>query len=76
MTETARLIWGGENAEKAKEALTTLQEMYQNGSLTRDFITMDSNSIFEEAGAGRCGIWFAPMWGGHGSHVQCNEEHS
>lgn len=25
---------------------------------------MDYNSIFEEAGAGRCGIWFAPMWGG------------
>ena len=59
-----KVVWGGENAEKAKEAMTTLQEMYQNGSITRDFITMDSNSIFEEAGAGRCGIWFAPMWGG------------
>ena len=41
-----KVVWGGENAEKAKEALTTLQEMYQNGSITRDFITMDSNSIF------------------------------
>ena len=49
------VVWGGENSEKAKEALTTLQEMYQNGSITRDFITMDSNSIFEEAGGA---AWF------------------
>ena len=61
--ENGNVVWGGDNAEKAKEALTVLQEMYQDGSLTRDFITMDSNSIFEEAGGGRCGIWFAPMWG-------------
>lgn len=55
--------WGGSNKEGMKKALTMLQEMYQEGSITKDFITMDSDSIFEEAGAGRCGIWFAPMWG-------------
>lgn len=55
--------WGGAKKEEMKKALAMLQEMYQDGSITKDFITMDSNSIFEEAGAGRCGIWFAPMWG-------------
>ena len=58
-----KVTWGGTNAEGMKAALTLLQEMYQDGSLVRDFITMDGNSIFEETGSGRCGIWFLPMWG-------------
>lgn len=61
--EDGRVTWGGTNTEGMKAGLALLQEMYQDGSLAKDFITMDSNSIFEETGAGRCGIWFAPMWG-------------
>lgn len=57
------VVWGGSLTEEMKNGLTFLQEMYEDGSVTADFITMDSNSIFEEAGAGRCGIFFAPMWG-------------
>lgn len=61
--ENGAITWGGTNTEGMKAGLSLLQEMYQEGTLAKDFITMDSNSIFEEAGAGRCGIWFAPMWG-------------
>jgi len=57
------VVWGGSLSDEMKAGLTILQEMYTEGSIARDFITMDSNSIFEEAGAGRCGIFFAPMWG-------------
>lgn len=56
------IVWGGSLREEMKAALTFLQEMYADGSITRDFITMDGNSIFEEGGAGRCGIFFGPMW--------------
>lgn len=62
--ENGEIVWGGANAEGMKEALTLLQEMYAEGTLARDFVTMDYQSVFEEAGAGRCGIWFAPNWGG------------
>lgn len=56
------VVWGGSLSEAMKNGLTLLQDMYKDGSITADFITMDSNSIFEEGGAGRCGIFFGPMW--------------
>jgi len=62
--EPGKVTWGGTNADGMKAALKLLQEMYADGSLAKDFITMDGNSLFEETGAGRCGIWFGPMWGG------------
>lgn len=62
--ENGEISWGGANTEGMKAALQFLQDLYQDGSLARDFITMDYNSIFEEAGAGRCGIWFGPSWAG------------
>ncbi len=62
--ESGKVTWGGTNAEGMKAGLQLLQDMYADGSLARDFITMDANSLFEETGAGRCGIWFGPMWGG------------
>lgn len=62
--ENGEIVWGGANTEGMKAALKMLQEMYAEGTLAKDFITMDYTSIFEEAGAGRCGIWFGPNWGG------------
>lgn len=62
--EDGEIVWGGSNAESMKQALQVLKDMYDDGSLAKDFITMDANSIFTEAGAGRCGIWFGPNWGG------------
>jgi len=58
------VVWGGANADSMKQALQLLQDMYADGSIAKDFVTMDANSIFEEAGSGRCGIWFGPNWGG------------
>lgn len=62
--EAGEIVWGGANKEGAKAALQVLRDMYEEGSLAKDFITMDADSIFDEAGAGKCGIWFAPKWGG------------
>lgn len=62
--EDGVVTWGGTNAEGMKAGLQLLQDLYKDGCLAKDFITMDGNSIFEEAGAGRCGIWFGPMWAG------------
>jgi len=59
-----KVTWGGTNAEGMKAGLAFLQDLYQDGALAKDFITMDSEAIFEEAGSGRCGIWFGPTWGG------------
>lgn len=62
--EDGNIVWGGADAGKMKTALSFLQDMYQDGSLTKDFIFMDSEGIFDEAGSGRCGIWFGPNWAG------------
>lgn len=56
------VIWGGEKSEEMKNALTFLNDLYNEGAVTKDFITMDDNTINEEIGSGRCGIWFGPMW--------------
>lgn len=61
--ENGNITWGGDNAEGMKQALQLLQDMYSEGTIAKDFVTMDSQSIFAETGAGRCGIWFAPNWG-------------
>lgn len=57
------VVWGGALADEMKAALTDLQEMYQNGSLAKNFGTMDYNQITQDVGAGKCGIYFAPRWG-------------
>lgn len=60
--EDGKVTWGGTNSEGMKACLQLLQDMYEDGSLAKNFITMDGNTLFEETGAGRCGIWFGPMW--------------
>ena len=61
--ENGDVTWGGTNVEGMKGALTMLHDMYEDGSLAKDFLTMTGSNISEEAGAGRCGIFCAPMWG-------------
>lgn len=61
---SGEIVWGGADAESMKGALKLLQDMYAEGTLAKDFITMDQESVFSEAGSGRCGIWFGPNWGG------------
>ena len=62
--EDGTINWGGANSEGMKQALQDLADMYADGSIAKDFLTMDANTIFSEAGAGRCGIWFGPNWAG------------
>ena len=64
--ENGEVEWGGDKAEEVKAALTTLQEMYQDGTISKEFITMDSDSVNEDAGAGNVGMWIAPIWGAMG----------
>lgn len=58
-----KVEWGGALSEEMKAGLTDLQEMYGNGSLAKNFSTMDYNQLLEDIGSGKCGIWFAPSWG-------------
>lgn len=60
--EQGEVIWGGANVEGMKATLQMLQDMYNDGSVSKVFTTMNYNSILEEVSAGRCGIWFGPMW--------------
>ncbi len=57
------ITWGGTNADGMKQALQLLQEMYKDGTLAKDFITMDANRVYADAGADKFGIWFGPYWG-------------
>ncbi|HIU76038.1 MAG TPA: extracellular solute-binding protein [Candidatus Pelethocola excrementipullorum] len=57
------VVWGGALADEMKAGLTDLKEMYDNGSLAKGFGTMDYNQVTQDAGAGKCGIYFAPHWG-------------
>ncbi len=61
-----KVQWGGADAEAMKAGLTLLNEMYQDGSIAKDFGVMDNDRITEEFSAGKCGIIFAPMWGAMG----------
>lgn len=61
--EDGTIRWGGDNAEGMKQALQMLRDMYAEGSIAKDFVTMNGSSIFAETGAGNCGIWFGPNWG-------------
>ncbi|MGN0972544.1 MAG: extracellular solute-binding protein, partial [Aristaeellaceae bacterium] len=61
--EDGSLAWGGTNVQGMKDTLTMLHDMYVDGSLAKDFLTMTGSSIAEEAGSGRCGMFVGPMWG-------------
>lgn len=65
--ENGKITWGGTNAEGMKATLQVLQDMYADGSISKLFITMNGGSLSEDMGAGRCGIWFGPMWSSMGA---------
>ena len=64
--EEGKVTWGGTNAEGMKATLQLLQDMYNEGSVSKVFTTMNYDTILEEVSAGRCGIWFGPMWSSMG----------
>lgn len=61
--EDGSVSWGGTNVQGMKDALKLLHDMYVDGSLAKDFLTMTGSNVSEEAAAGRCGMFVAPMWG-------------
>lgn len=65
--ENGKITWGGTNVEGMKAGLQLLQDMYADGSLAKDFITMNGNGLAEDMGSGKCGIWFGPMWSSMGA---------
>lgn len=62
--EKDKITWGGTNAEGMKAGLKLLQEMYREGSIAKDVITMNSAAVEAETKAGRVGIWFGSYYGG------------
>jgi putative aldouronate transport system substrate-binding protein len=62
-----KVVWGGMFAEEMKAGLTLLKEMYDDGSIAKDYGVMDNDRITQEFSAGKCGIIFAPMWGAMGA---------
>lgn len=61
-----KVIWGGSQAEKMKAGLTVLQQMYKDGLVPKDFGVMDGSMLTEDISAGRCGMFFGPMWAAMG----------
>ncbi|AIQ51393.1 extracellular solute-binding protein [Paenibacillus sp. FSL R7-0331] len=58
-----KVVWGGALPDEMKKGLTALQAMYNEGSLAKNFGTMDLTAINKDLGSGKAGIFFAPMWG-------------
>ncbi|WP_339318903.1 hypothetical protein [Paenibacillus sp. FSL R10-2734] len=58
-----KVIWGGDLPNEMKKGLTALQGMYAEGTLAKNFGTMDLTAINKDLGGGKAGIFFAPMWG-------------
>jgi ABC-type sugar transport system, periplasmic component len=58
-----KVSWGGDLPDEMKKGLTVLQDMYKEGTLAKNFGTMDTAAINKDLGSGKAGISFAPMWG-------------
>ena len=56
-----QLVYGGIQNE-CKDALSAINEMYENGWINPEFGVMDSTKAGEAAASGKCGITFGPQW--------------
>lgn len=70
LEEDGLVQWGGMDAKTMKKALTDLNEMYQAGTLSKQFATLDSDSLLTEVIEGNAGIYFAPYWGAMNAQVE------
>ena len=63
--ENGNIVWDGEKPE-VKEGLQLLADLYKEGAIPKDFITMDNNKIMEDMNAGKGGMTFGvrglPYW--------------
>ncbi|NOU79015.1 extracellular solute-binding protein [Paenibacillus sp. LMG 31459] len=58
-----KVAWGGDFPAEMKKGLAVLQGMYAEGSLAKNFGTMDLTAINKDLGSSTAGIIFAPYWG-------------
>lgn len=56
-----KLAYGGV-ADTTKQALEALADMYQAGSLDKEFVVKDGNAVSADLTSGKCGIAFGPQW--------------
>lgn len=63
--ETGNIMWDGERPE-VKEGLQLLADLYKEGAIPKDFVTMDNNKIMEDMNGGKGGMVFGvrglPYW--------------
>ena len=56
-----QLVYGGIQ-EECNDALSAINQMYENGWINPEFGVMDSTKAGEAAASGKCGITFGPQW--------------
>lgn len=59
--KNGKLVYGSVQPE-VKKALSYLHEMYQDGTLDRDFLFRESDNLIDLIVNGRCGVFFGPWW--------------
>lgn len=60
--EKGNAVFGGSNETEMVEALSLLQDMYDNGFVSKDFVTAGSDQVNEELGSCKGGMAFGAMW--------------
>lgn len=50
--------FGGAKSEEMKEGLTMLQKMYDEGIISKDFVTAGQDQIIQELSSGKVGLYF------------------
>lgn len=76
LEQDGKIIWGGALSKEMKKGLADLQEMYNEGSLAKNFSTMDVNQVNKEINSGKCGIYFGPQWGGELTNISLQKDNA
>lgn len=58
-------LFGTEVRERTRAALEKAAEYYEKGYISQEFSTMDSDMRNEDMFNGKCGIYFADVWGAY-----------
>lgn len=58
-------LFGEESRTRTRRALEKAAEYYEKGYITQDFATMDFDMCTQDVFNGKCGIYFADVWGAY-----------
>ncbi|WP_162613077.1 extracellular solute-binding protein [Lachnoclostridium sp. An169] len=58
-----KAVYGGAKSEEMKEGLSMLRDMYDNGIISKDFVTAGQDQIFQDMAAGKVGMAFSLFMG-------------